>query len=113
MRKAHGYLPFLLIQMCYPCGSVDLTVKLCPMCKVFPHPKCPHRREICRNRNVHPRFDVMFLKNAEGMSILTPTQQPRVHAPTIQSTLSTAAAGARCVLNSLHSPPDLIRPQVG
>ncbi|KAF9452446.1 hypothetical protein P691DRAFT_639447, partial [Macrolepiota fuliginosa MF-IS2] len=51
--------------MCYPCGSVDLTVKLCPMCRVFPHSKCPHRRDICRNRNVHPRFDVMFLTNAE------------------------------------------------
>lgn len=35
------------------------------MCKVFPHPKCPHRREICRNRIVHPRFDVLYLKNAE------------------------------------------------
>ncbi|KAF7776252.1 hypothetical protein Agabi119p4_4645 [Agaricus bisporus var. burnettii] len=51
--------------MCYPCGSVDLSVKLCPMCKVFPHTRCPHKREICRNRAVHPRFDVMFLKNAE------------------------------------------------
>jgi len=51
--------------MCYPCGTVDKTVNDCPMCKVFHHSRCPHKKDICRNRNAHPHFDVMFLKNAE------------------------------------------------
>ncbi|KAK7470771.1 hypothetical protein VKT23_002189 [Stygiomarasmius scandens] len=51
--------------MCYPEGSVDHAVNVCPMCKVFPHQRCPHVREICRNRENHPRKDVLYLKNAE------------------------------------------------
>ncbi|KAK7061620.1 WD-repeats-region domain-containing protein [Favolaschia claudopus] len=51
--------------MCYAYGSIDQAVNVCPMCKVFPHPSCPHTREVCRNRTAHPRFDVLYLKNAE------------------------------------------------
>ncbi|KAF8665812.1 hypothetical protein AX16_000255 [Volvariella volvacea WC 439] len=51
--------------MCYIYGSVDQAVNACPMCKVFPHSRCPHVREICRNRTAHPRCDVLYLKNAE------------------------------------------------
>ncbi|KAK0490999.1 hypothetical protein IW261DRAFT_1435129 [Armillaria novae-zelandiae] len=52
--------------MCYAYGSLEQTISTCPMCKVFPHPlRCPHVREVCRNRASHPRFDVYFLKNAE------------------------------------------------
>ncbi|PBK72591.1 hypothetical protein ARMSODRAFT_855899, partial [Armillaria solidipes] len=52
--------------MCYGYGSLDQAISTCPMCKVFPHPsRCPHVREVCRNRASHPRFDVYFLKNAE------------------------------------------------
>ncbi|PBL02524.1 hypothetical protein ARMGADRAFT_1005881 [Armillaria gallica] len=52
--------------MCYAYGSLDQAISTCPMCKVFPHPsRCPHVREVCRNRASHPRFDVYFLKNAE------------------------------------------------
>ncbi|KAK0206529.1 hypothetical protein DFS33DRAFT_1315241 [Desarmillaria ectypa] len=52
--------------MCYAYGSIDQAISTCPMCKVFPHPtRCPHVREVCRNRASHPRFDVYFLKNAE------------------------------------------------
>jgi hypothetical protein len=28
--------------------------------------RCPHQRDICRNRVSHPRMDVLYLKNAEG-----------------------------------------------
>ncbi|RDB22651.1 hypothetical protein Hypma_010317 [Hypsizygus marmoreus] len=28
-------------------------------------PRCPHQRDICRNRTLHPRIDVSYLKNAE------------------------------------------------
>lgn len=36
------------------------------MCTVFvPHARCPHIRETCRNRALHPRMDVLYLKNAE------------------------------------------------
>jgi hypothetical protein len=69
--------------MCYAYGSVDQAVNPCPMCKVFPHTRsvllrtlkcipissvlrCPHQRDICRNRSSHPRMDVLYLKNAEG-----------------------------------------------
>ncbi|TFK28839.1 hypothetical protein FA15DRAFT_633340 [Coprinopsis marcescibilis] len=48
--------------MCYAAGSID---QACPMCKVFPHARCPHIRETCRNRALHPRSDVLYLKNAE------------------------------------------------
>ncbi|KAJ6539230.1 hypothetical protein B0H19DRAFT_1222509 [Mycena capillaripes] len=51
--------------MCYAYGSIDQAVSVCPMCKVFPHPSCPHTRDVCRNRTAHPRFDVLYLKNAE------------------------------------------------
>ncbi|KAF8897431.1 hypothetical protein BD779DRAFT_375885 [Infundibulicybe gibba] len=51
--------------MCYAYGSVDQAINVCPMCKVFPHSRCPHIRETCRNRTLHPRIDVLFLKNAE------------------------------------------------
>jgi len=37
----------------------------CPMCRVFPHPRCPHNLETCRNRKNHPAFDVQYLTNAE------------------------------------------------
>ncbi|KAJ7095269.1 hypothetical protein B0H15DRAFT_828795 [Mycena belliarum] len=51
--------------MCYAAGSLNQAVNVCPLCRVFPHPRCPHTREVCRNRTNHPRFDVLFLKNAE------------------------------------------------
>ncbi|KAF8165451.1 hypothetical protein B0H34DRAFT_689268 [Crassisporium funariophilum] len=52
--------------MCYSSGSIDQAVNPCPMCKVFPPVnRCPHQRDICRNRALHPRMDVLFLKNAE------------------------------------------------
>jgi len=72
--------------MCYAHGSIDQVVQVCPMCRVFPHPRyspsplpppsspplprCPHQRDICRNRELHPRIDVSYLKNAEGSSLL-------------------------------------------
>ncbi|KAG5642534.1 hypothetical protein DXG03_002607 [Asterophora parasitica] len=51
--------------MCFVHGSIDQVVAVCPMCTVFPHPRCPHQREVCRNRTLHPRIDVSYLKNAE------------------------------------------------
>ncbi|KAJ6509924.1 hypothetical protein C8R47DRAFT_771972 [Mycena vitilis] len=66
--------------MCYAYGSIDQAVNVCVMCKVFPGPRsvapkipvhchiassCPHTRDVCRNRTAHPRFDVLYLKNAE------------------------------------------------
>ncbi|KAF9482513.1 hypothetical protein BDN70DRAFT_991141 [Pholiota conissans] len=51
--------------MCYSAGSITQSVNPCPMCKVYPHPKCPHIRETCRNRAAHPRMDVLYLTNAE------------------------------------------------
>ncbi|KAF8639984.1 hypothetical protein AX17_001230 [Amanita inopinata Kibby_2008] len=51
--------------MCYGYGSIDQAINVCPMCKVFPHPRCPHLRQVCRNRTLHPRFDVLYMTNAE------------------------------------------------
>ncbi|KAJ3723094.1 hypothetical protein F5878DRAFT_621125 [Lentinula raphanica] len=51
--------------MCYPEGSVSHAVNDCPVCKAFVHPRCPHVREVCRNRALHPQLDVVYLKNAE------------------------------------------------
>lgn len=51
--------------MCYVLGSMDQAAQECPMCQVFPHPRCPHQRQVCQNRALHPRFDVSYLKNAE------------------------------------------------
>lgn len=31
------------------------------------HCRCPHVKDVCRNRAAHPRCDVVYLKNAEGM----------------------------------------------
>jgi len=76
--------------MCYVHGSIVQVTSVCPMCKVFKpsgaryspvprqrpagpaslttglHPRCPHVKDVCRNRSVHPRIDVAYLKNAEG-----------------------------------------------
>lgn len=51
--------------MCHSYGSLDQATNVCLMCKVFPHARCPHNRDVCRNRAVHPRLDVLYLKNAE------------------------------------------------
>ncbi|KAG6837540.1 hypothetical protein H0H93_007721 [Arthromyces matolae] len=51
--------------MCYAHGSIDQAVNVCPMCKVFFHPRCPHIRDVCRNRTVHPHIEVSYLRNAE------------------------------------------------
>ena len=78
--------------MCFVHGSIDQVTSVCPMCKVFkpsgarysprlsptcnpldlahpqPSPRCPHIKDVCRNRSVHPRIDIAYLKNAEGQS---------------------------------------------
>ncbi|KAH8830778.1 hypothetical protein DL96DRAFT_971397 [Flagelloscypha sp. PMI_526] len=51
--------------MCYSVGTVEAYTATCEMCTVWKHTRCPHKREICRNRTLHPRIDVLFLKNAE------------------------------------------------
>ncbi|EJD01437.1 uncharacterized protein FOMMEDRAFT_169558 [Fomitiporia mediterranea MF3/22] len=52
--------------MCIADNSPDLYTTTCPMCKHFRHTaRCPHKREICRNRVNHPRHDVVFISNAE------------------------------------------------
>ncbi|KZT66008.1 hypothetical protein DAEQUDRAFT_696273 [Daedalea quercina L-15889] len=54
--------------MCYALGSIEQATGVCPMCKVFKPlsgARCPHVREVCRNRTAHPRCDVVYLKNAE------------------------------------------------
>ncbi|KIO12846.1 hypothetical protein M404DRAFT_993817 [Pisolithus tinctorius Marx 270] len=53
--------------MCYP---VELTNVPCPMCKVFKPTgaRCPHIKDICSNRALHPRHDVVHLRNAEVKS---------------------------------------------
>ncbi|KAH9843906.1 uncharacterized protein C8Q71DRAFT_730488 [Rhodofomes roseus] len=54
--------------MCYALGSIEQATGVCPMCKVFKPvggARCPHVREVCRNRAAHPRCDVVYLKNAE------------------------------------------------
>ncbi|KAI0082572.1 hypothetical protein K474DRAFT_1655376 [Panus rudis PR-1116 ss-1] len=37
------------------------------MCKVFKPSasRCPHKKDVCRNRALHPRHDVVYLKNPE------------------------------------------------
>ncbi|KAF7301371.1 WD-REPEATS-REGION domain-containing protein [Mycena indigotica] len=51
--------------MCFIVGSIDQVTKVCPLCQVFPHPRCPHVRDVCRNRANHPNLTISFLKNAE------------------------------------------------
>lgn len=33
----------------------------------FCHLRCPHVTDVCRNRQLHPRGDVVYMKNAEGV----------------------------------------------
>ncbi|KZT12814.1 uncharacterized protein LAESUDRAFT_719119 [Laetiporus sulphureus 93-53] len=55
--------------MCYAYGSLEQATGVCPMCKVFKPiggaTRCPHVKDVCRNRALHPRHDVVYLKNAE------------------------------------------------
>ena len=34
--------------------------------------RCPHLTEVCRNRSAHPRGDVIYLRNAEGVYVTMP-----------------------------------------
>ncbi|KAG1874555.1 hypothetical protein DFJ58DRAFT_757637 [Suillus subalutaceus] len=56
--------------MCYLYGSTDPASAFCPMCKVFKPSgnRCPHIRDVCYNRALHPRHDIVHLKNAEVKS---------------------------------------------
>ncbi|KIJ70208.1 hypothetical protein HYDPIDRAFT_23339 [Hydnomerulius pinastri MD-312] len=57
--------------MCYQyASSQDLANYPCPMCKVFKPSgaRCPHVRDVCYNRALHPRLDVVHLRNAEVKS---------------------------------------------
>ncbi|KAH8106108.1 hypothetical protein BXZ70DRAFT_416629 [Cristinia sonorae] len=78
--------------MCHAYGSLEQATAGCPMCKVFRpsaprycfssprHPciqqrsslssRCPHIKEVCRNRALHPRIDVVYLKNAEVQTFM-------------------------------------------
>ncbi len=82
------------IHMCYSSGSIDQALNPCPMCKVYPHTKCvpplhiprlltrtrcPHIRKTCTNRGAHPRMDVLYLTNAEGLSSLVQMKHPLIH----------------------------------
>lgn len=53
--------------MCYVYGSTDYVTGVCPMCKYYKPStaRCPHIKEVCRNHTLHPRHDVVYLKNAE------------------------------------------------
>lgn len=74
--------------MCYAAGSIDHATGVCPMCKVFKprdarrvklaqltpmlpissnlSSRCPHKQDICHNVALHPKGDIVYLKNAEG-----------------------------------------------
>ena len=93
------------IAMCCIYGSRDQAIAVCPMCKVFKPSasryvrlprrlahqahllrfRCPHKREVCRNRILHPKHDIVYLKNPEGelLPTLSPFQTRRIthHAP--------------------------------
>lgn len=53
--------------MCHPSDLPNLP---CPMCRVFKPTggRCPHVRDVCTNRALHPRHDVVHLRNAEVKS---------------------------------------------
>ncbi|KAF8265111.1 hypothetical protein EI94DRAFT_1664013 [Lactarius quietus] len=53
--------------MCYIYGSVQVTTSVCPMCKVFrpSGARCPHKHDVCKNSALHPRHDVVHMRNAE------------------------------------------------
>ncbi|EIW82411.1 hypothetical protein CONPUDRAFT_136908 [Coniophora puteana RWD-64-598 SS2] len=53
--------------MCYIHGNTDPRSHVCPMCKVFKPSgaRCPHVRDVCYNRALHPQHDIVYIKNAE------------------------------------------------
>ncbi|KAH9973102.1 hypothetical protein BGW80DRAFT_1311472 [Lactifluus volemus] len=53
--------------MCYIFGSVQVTTSVCPMCTVFKPSgaRCPHKYDVCKNSVLHPRHDVVHMRNAE------------------------------------------------
>ncbi|KAI0049647.1 hypothetical protein FA95DRAFT_848719 [Auriscalpium vulgare] len=53
--------------MCYAYGSIEQATSVCPMCKVFKPSgaRCPHKQDVCKNSALHPRHDVVHMKNAE------------------------------------------------
>lgn len=75
--------------------------------------RCPHIREICRNRTAHPRMDVLYLTNAEGVLLPGPPRRASFTSPPYQSSPSTVAASARYSHAHTLSDPSLILPPVG
>lgn len=65
-----GYQCLPYVQGLSPCKvrSIYLDTPKRPL--TFGHSRmvirCPHVRDVCRNRSNHPRLDVLYLKNAEG-----------------------------------------------
>ncbi|KAI0265190.1 hypothetical protein BC834DRAFT_880480 [Gloeopeniophorella convolvens] len=53
--------------MCYAYGSIQATTSVCVMCKVFKPSgaRCPHKHDVCKNNALHPRHDVVHMRNAE------------------------------------------------
>ncbi|KAI0303877.1 hypothetical protein BC826DRAFT_1089194 [Russula brevipes] len=53
--------------MCYVYGSVHVTTSVCPMCKFFKPSgaRCPHKHDVCKNSALHPRHDIVHMRNAE------------------------------------------------
>lgn len=63
--------------------------------------RCPHRQDVCYNRANHPRHDVVYLKNAEGISsicafVYSSSWCPYLAFPSPQLQDSTVVATARC-----------------
>jgi hypothetical protein len=61
-----------------------------------PAARCPHIKDVCRNRALHPRLDVVFLKNAEGTNKLCASGE-MLADPETQCHRSMAVVIARCV----------------
>ena len=54
----------------FPYPALALLICLAPV-------RCPHVRETCRNRALHPKCDVVYLKNAEGECCRRTYRAPR------------------------------------
>lgn len=75
-------------------------------------PRCPHVRDVCTNRALHPRHDVVHLRNAEGPSSSLATaldfpDDPAVYSQVIQRLWLLQGPRPLPCLFLLYSPPFL------
>lgn len=71
--------------------------------------RCPHVTEVCRNSALHPRHDVLYMKNAEGNPLELTYHSPRSgHSSTVSVQIFNGCGFCKvcCIFIFIHDSTD-------